>query len=124
MVSNCCRKVINFSEGSDVKAWSLKNDFVYRIGKNIKLITNLQRKNEPAQSKISEQKVEGTNTIFNLDQDLSKIVVGGSATASKLQLQNNDPVFEGTIEELRIGGQEISLWNFVDGSNVQGDYGR
>lgn len=84
----------------------------------------MQRKNEPAQSKIREQKVEGTNTIFNLDQDLSKIVVGGSAAASKLQLQNNDPVFEGTIEELRIGGQEVSLWNFVDGSNIQGDYGR
>lgn len=91
-----------------------------RVGKNIKLTVREELPTKEVKTYDNEEKLEGTSSIFNLDVGQSKLFVGGYPLASKLQLQNSDPAFEGHIQELVIGGKPISLWNFVDGSNIRG----
>lgn len=57
----------------------------------------------------------GSNTIFNLDQEQSKLFVGGYPSSFEIQEKVKHSSFDGQMEELVIGDRQIGLWNFVEG---------
>ena len=71
-------------------------------------------------SYVNEMVLSGTYSIFNLDQELSKLFVGGLQVYYGIQPEIKYQSFEGEIEELVIGDTPVSLWNFVDAENNPG----
>lgn len=72
-----------------------------------------------------EQILPGSYAIFNLDQEQSKLYVGGYPSSFQIQNQVTASSFEGEMEELVVGDIPTSFWNFVDGeNNIQGAYER
>lgn len=69
---------------------------------------------------VNEIVLPGTSSIFNLDQELSKLFVGGFPVYFGMQPEIKYQAFEGQIEELVIGETPVSLWNFVDAENNVG----
>jgi laminin alpha 3/5 len=69
---------------------------------------------------VNEIVLPGTSSILNLDQELSKLFVGGFPVYFGMQPEIKYQVFEGQIEELIIGETPVSLWNFVDAENNVG----
>jgi laminin alpha 3/5 len=69
---------------------------------------------------VNEIVLPGTFSIFNLDQELSKLFVGGFPVYFGMQPEIKYQAFEGQIEELVIGETPVSLWNFVDAENNVG----
>lgn len=64
-----------------------------------------------------EQVLPGSYYIFNVDQDHSKLFVGGYPSSFHIQDAVTASSFEGEMEELVIGDIPVSFWNFVDGEN-------
>jgi laminin alpha 3/5 len=73
---------------------------------------------------VNEIELPGTSSIFNLDQELSKLFVGGFPVYFGMQPEIKYQAFEGQIEELVIGETPVSLWNFVDAENNVGSIER
>jgi laminin alpha 3/5 len=69
---------------------------------------------------VNELVLSGTFSIFNLDQELSKLFVGGFPVYFGIQPEIKYQAFEGQIEELVIGDTPVSLWNFVSAENNVG----
>jgi laminin alpha 3/5 len=69
---------------------------------------------------VNEIVLSGTFSIFNLDQELSKLFVGGFPVYFGIQPEIKYQAFEGQIEELVIGDTPVSLWNFVSAENNVG----
>jgi len=69
---------------------------------------------------VNEMVLSGTFSIFNLDQELSKLYVGGFPVYFSVQPEIKYQAFEGQIEELVIGDTPVSLWNFVSAENNVG----
>lgn len=69
---------------------------------------------------VNEMVLSGTFSIFNLDQELSKLFVGGFPVYFGIQPEIKYQAFEGEIEELVIGDTPVSLWNFVSAENNVG----
>lgn len=69
---------------------------------------------------INEMVLPGTSSIFNLDQELSKLFIGGFPFLFGMQPEIKYQAFEGQIEELVVGDTPVSLWNFVDAENNVG----
>ena len=69
---------------------------------------------------VNEMVLPGTFSIFNLDQELSKLFVGGFPVYFGIQPEIKYQAFEGQIEELVIGDTPVSLWNFVSAENNVG----
>ncbi|XP_075229000.1 laminin subunit alpha [Lycorma delicatula] len=94
---------------------------IERVGKTVKFIIreDVGTKHE---SKIKDNIVEdilpGRSVLLNLDKDYSKIFVGGYPGTFEIQPQVKYTSFEGRMEELVIGDERVSLWNFVDASNI------
>lgn len=69
-----------------------------------------------------KQTLAGEQTSFRLDEN-SKLIVGGFS-----EIQVPDSIkqysFEGEIEGLKIGDNDIGLWNFVDAENTNGAFER
>ena len=61
--------------------------------------------------------IEGPHSIFNLDQEKSKLFVGGFPPSFQVQDSVISSSFEGEMEELMIGEVPVSFWNFVHGEN-------
>ncbi|KAJ8668735.1 hypothetical protein QAD02_010398 [Eretmocerus hayati] len=90
---------------------------VDRTGRNIKLIIREDAGDGQANNFESEQPVPGSHSIFNLDQERSKLFVGGYPQSFQMQDGVVWSSFEGEMEELMIGDVPVSLWNFVSGEN-------
>lgn len=91
-----------------------------RTGKIAKLI--IRHEGLGGQEEIYEKEtiIPGTYSILNLDQEHSKLYVGGYPTGFKIQDAVKTSSFEGEIEDLVIGGTPVSLWNFMDAVNING----
>lgn len=61
--------------------------------------------------------VTGRHSIFQLSPELTKIFAGGYPSDFHIQPDVIYNDFEGQMEELMIGGEQVSLWNFVDAEN-------
>ena len=66
-----------------------------------------------------ERVLSGPYYIFNVDQEHSKLFVGGYPSSFHIQDAVTASSFEGEMEELMIGDIPVSFWNFVDGENNQ-----
>lgn len=64
-----------------------------------------------------ERVLPGSYYIFNVDQEYSKLFVGGYPSSFHIQDAVTASSFEGEMEELMIGDIPVSFWNFVDGEN-------
>ncbi|XP_034947491.1 laminin subunit alpha [Chelonus insularis] len=107
-------KIINNKFVSD-NVW--RQIVVDRTGKNIKLIVKEDSGEGRVEQFIKEQVIPGTYSIFNLDQEHSKLFVGGYPSSFQIQDVVTASSFEGQMEELMIGEIPVSFWNFVKGEN-------
>lgn len=64
-----------------------------------------------------ERVLPGSYYIFNVDQEHSKLFVGGYPSSFHIQDAVTASSFEGEMEELMVGDIPVSFWNFVDGEN-------
>lgn len=88
-----------------------------RTGKNVKLIVR-EGIGEGRDKLYEREKVlSGSYYIFNVDQDHSRLFVGGYPSSFHMQDAVTASSFEGEMEELIIGDVPVSLWNFIDGEN-------
>lgn len=87
---------------------------VERTGNNIKLIVREEIGDGKDQLHEVEETLPGDDSLFNVDPDNSKLFVGGYPPEYNIQEGLKYSSFEGQIEDLRIGEQEVGLWNFVD----------
>lgn len=67
-----------------------------------------------------EAVVPGSASILNLDNEESKIYVGGNPEQAKIQSAIKHNSFEGEMEDFMIGDTPISLWNFKNALNNNG----
>ncbi|VDM96599.1 unnamed protein product [Thelazia callipaeda] len=93
---------------------------VERIGKIIKL-----RLSSPNAAIYDEEKIgtfTGSKSLLNLHQKKSRLFVGGIAPDIKISSDILNRNFNGDIEDLRIHGETVGLWNTKKGGNhnVQG----
>lgn len=88
---------------------------VERTGKDVKLTVREQLEDGKEHLHEKEEVLEGPQTVFDLNRENSKLFVGGYPP----DFSSNSPYssFEGELEDLRIGDQEVGLWNFIDGQN-------
>ncbi|KAK0176557.1 hypothetical protein PV328_000678 [Microctonus aethiopoides] len=94
---------------------------VERTGKNVKLIVREDIGEGKDQLFVKEQVLPGTYSIFNLDQEQSKLFVGGYPSSFQIQDEVTASSFEGHMEELVVGDIPMSFWNFIKGENNQQD---
>lgn len=91
-----------------------------RNGNDVKLTVREQLEDGRVILHESEDQISQSATpqIFDLNSDSTRLFVGGAPPdngADKLRYSS----FEGEIEDVRIGDQEVGLWNFVDAQNNQ-----
>jgi laminin alpha 3/5 len=91
-----------------------------RIGKKVQLIIREEVADGQEKKSVNEMVLPGTSSIFNLDQELSKLFVGGFPVYFGMQPEIKYQAFEGQIEELVLGDTPVSLWNFADAENNVG----
>lgn len=70
------------------------------------------------QTHVVERILPGTSTLLNLDKEHSKVFVGGYPVTFEIQPSVTYSSFDGRMEELVIGDQQVGLWNFVDSVNI------
>ena len=100
--------------------FTLSDIITSRTGKKVQLIIREEVAGGQEKSYVNEMVLSGTYSIFNLDQELSKLFVGGLQVFYGIQPEIKYQSFEGEIEELVIGDTPVSLWNFVDAENNAG----
>lgn len=93
---------------------------VQRTGKSVQLTVRAEKEAGEAEVTTKEAVLPGTFSVFNLDQDLSKLFIGGYPTAAKIQPTVLYASFRGEVEEVMVGDTPVGLWNFVDAANVFG----
>ncbi|XP_008557031.1 laminin subunit alpha [Microplitis demolitor] len=109
-------KIINNKYVSD-NVW--RQIIVDRTGKNVKLIVREDIGEGRDEQTVKEQVLPGTYSIFNLDQEHSKLFVGGYPTSFQTPDVVTASSFEGQMEDLVIGDIPVSFWNFIKGENNQ-----
>lgn len=87
---------------------------VERTGNNVKLIVREEIADGKDQLHEVEETLPGNSTNFDVDRENTKLFVGGYPPDYNIQEGLKYSSFEGQIEDLRIGEQEVGLWNFVD----------
>ncbi|XP_035729977.1 laminin subunit alpha-like isoform X2 [Vespa mandarinia] len=92
-----------------------------RTGKNVKLIVREDIGEGRDKEYETEKVLPGSYSIFNVDQEHSKLFVGGYPSSFNIQDAVTASSFEGEMEELVIGDIPVSFWNFVDGENNRED---
>ena len=93
---------------------------VERTGKSVRLSVRAE-KEAGAEEIISKDAVlPGTFSILNLDQELTKLYVGGYPSTARIQPVVRFASFQGQVEEVNVGDVEVGLWNFVDAENIYG----
>lgn len=108
-------KIINNKFVSD-NIW--RQIIVERTGKNIKLIIREDIGEGKEQLHEKTHVLHGSYSIFNVDQEYSKLFIGGYPSSFNMQNAVTATSFEGEMEELVIGEDTpVSFWNFIDGEN-------
>jgi hypothetical protein len=59
-------------------------------------------------------------SVFNMHPEYSKIYVGGFPPTAKIQDSIRETFMFGQIEGLRIGGEDVGLWNYKRAHNIHG----
>lgn len=80
-----------------------------RTGKTV----NLEVRTEGEPESIKTKYLQGTQSVFNLDQSSSKFYLGGLPPDEQVELGDWVP-FVGFLEELEFGGLPLGLWNFLE----------
>ena len=93
---------------------------VQRTGKSVRLTVRAEKEAGEVEVTTKEAVLPGTFSVFNLDQDLSKIFIGGYPQTAKIQPTVLYASFRGEVEEVMIGDTAVGLWNFVEAANVYG----
>lgn len=109
-------KIINNKFVSD-NVW--RQIIVDRTGKNVKLIVRDDIGEGKDRLYEKGHALPGSYSIFNVDQEHSKLFVGGYPSSFNMQDAVTASSFEGEMEELVIGEIPVSFWNFIDGENNQ-----
>lgn len=108
-------KIINNKFVSD-NIW--RQIIVERTGKNVKLTIREDIGEGKEQLHEKTHVLHGSYSIFNVDQEYSKLFVGGYPSSFNMQNAVTATSFEGEMEELVIGEDTlVSFWNFIDGEN-------
>lgn len=93
---------------------------VDRNGNDVKLTVREEIENGRDNLHEVETQIAGSQ-IFDLNNDKTRLFVGGYPPDFNVPNNIRYNTFEGEIEDVRIGDQEVGLWNFVDGqNNVEG----
>ncbi|XP_054924474.1 laminin subunit alpha isoform X2 [Dermacentor andersoni] len=80
-----------------------------RTGKTV----NLEVRTEGESDSTKTKYLQGTSSVFNLDQSMSEFYIGGVPDTEDVQLSPRDTMpFVGFLEELQFGGLPVGLWNF------------
>lgn len=87
---------------------------VERDGNNVKLIVREEIADGKDQLHEVSERLPGNETLLNMDPENTKLFVGGYPPEYNMPDGLKYSSFEGQIEDLRIGDQEVGLWNFVD----------
>lgn len=90
---------------------------VERTGNDVKLTIREELDDGKERSHEVEHPLLGANNVFDLDRENSKLFVGGYSPDFNPQTGLKYSSFEGEIENIKIGDQEVGLWNFVDGQD-------
>jgi len=94
---------------------------VQRTGKSVQLTVRAEKEVGEEELSVKEAVLSGTYSVFNLDQDLSKLFIGGYPSTAKIQsIDVQFASFDGEVEEVMIGDSPAGLWNFVDAANIYG----
>ena len=93
---------------------------VQRTGKSIKLTVRAEKENGGEEVTYKETVLPGTFSVLNLDQETSKLFIGGYPRTARIQPNIQYAAFEGEVEELVVGDVPVGLWNFVEAENVYG----
>ncbi|XP_030765960.1 laminin subunit alpha [Sitophilus oryzae] len=88
---------------------------IERVGHNVKLSIREEYADGQDHVITQEQSLQGPLTIFNLDKEKSKLFVGGFPVNYDMQHDIDVNSFDGEIEDLVVGNNPVSLWNFVEG---------
>ncbi|XP_033329969.2 laminin subunit alpha [Megalopta genalis] len=111
-------KIINNKFVSD-NVW--RQIIVDRTGKSVKLIVREDIGEGKDRLETKDQVLQGSHAIFSVDQEHSKLFVGGYPSSFNMQDAVTVSSFEGQMEELVIGDIPVSFWNFIDGENNQNE---
>ncbi|OZC11109.1 laminin EGF-like protein [Onchocerca flexuosa] len=116
------RVVVNLGEtptqlisDSFVADGSWRKVAVDRVGKTIKL-----RVSPPNSANYEEKKtkiIDGFKSVLNLHQKKSRLFIGGIVPGVNISPDVHNRDFSGDIEDLRIHGETVGLWNAKKGSN-------
>ncbi|KAL7292410.1 hypothetical protein TKK_0013999 [Trichogramma kaykai] len=90
---------------------------VEKTGRNIKLIVREEMADGQPQDYVIEQSLPGSHSIFNLDQEKSKLFVGSIPDSFQVQETLDLYPFDGEMEDLMIGDAPVSFWNFIKAEN-------
>ncbi|XP_055387187.1 laminin subunit alpha [Condylostylus longicornis] len=106
-------KVISDKYVADNKWYQV---IVDRNGENVKLSIREALPGGEEKTHDVTHKMPGQNNKFNVDKN-SRLFVGGYPPDFVPPPQITQGSFEGAIEELKIGDEEVGLWNFIDGQD-------
>lgn len=89
---------------------------IERIGKTVSVTLSKPNSVETAETKSSV--AGGNKSVLNLNQQISRLFVGGVPTSARISkdLYNRD--FVGDIESLKLHGEPIGLWNSREKGNT------
>ncbi|KAL3275279.1 hypothetical protein HHI36_020047 [Cryptolaemus montrouzieri] len=111
-LGNGDEQVINNKYVADDKWYQF---IIVRTGNNAKLSIMEQDDDGREIEHTKEVILEGPLSIFNLDRNKSKLFVGGIPVNYDIQNAIEVNSFDGEMEQLVIGDNPVSLWNFNNG---------
>ncbi|CAG9860176.1 unnamed protein product [Phyllotreta striolata] len=88
---------------------------IERIGFNTKLSIREDLGKGLVNVTTAEKSTSGPYTVFNLDQENSKIFVGSVPNNYQVPEGLDSGAFSGEMEDMVIGNTPVSLWNFNEG---------
>ncbi|EDV96510.1 laminin subunit alpha [Drosophila grimshawi] len=95
---------------------------INRVGSKAELTIREQLPNGTVTNHVVDKNLVGTNNVLHVDRN-SRLFVGGYPGASDFNVPDDITTtpFTGEMENLRIGDENVGLWNFVYGEdNNQG----
>lgn len=90
---------------------------VERTGNDVKLTIREELEDGKDRPHEVEHTLLGEHNVFDLDRENTKVFVGGYPPDFNAQTGLKYSSFEGQIEDVKIGDQEVGLWNFIDGQD-------
>ncbi|XP_054153409.1 laminin subunit alpha-like [Oppia nitens] len=102
-----------------VSDWKWHQVIVERIGKSVKVVVKSPpEEGDPIDVSTIEGSLQGPSSVFNLDQQYSRIFIGGIPDNIHIQNEVQYKRFKGFIEDIVLGENPLGLWNFRESNNV------